>query len=98
MKRRFFTIALALIIALSGISTTYAGTSDKELAQQIANENGATVEKVITISQGGKAGKVKGTNYRVKYPKKVKKGKKITCYMVVKNEDIIAMVCLHKVK
>lgn len=67
--------------------------------QWVKNHDGKyTITKVVTISKGGTRGKVEGTSYIVKYPKKVKKGKKVTCYMVEKNGDVCAMVCLGKVK
>lgn len=100
MKRRFVAMIIALMVALSGVSIASAGTSDKQLAENWANSHGGgyTITKVITVSKGGKKGQVKGTKWTVKYPKKVKKGKKITVYMVEKNGDVYAMVCLGKVK
>lgn len=61
------------------------------------------IEKVRTVSDGGKKGHTVTGKYFVKYPKKVKKGKKVTVYFVYnpKNnacDDIVAMVCLGKVK
>ena len=100
MKRALIiSIMVTVIMMFSGIAT-FAGTSDKQLAENWANSHGGgyTIEKVITVSKGGKKGQVKGTKWTVKYPKKVKKGKKVTVYMVEKNGDVKAMVCLGKVK
>ena len=97
MKR---IITLIIILILSTTTISFASTSDYELAKEWANKNckGATIEKVITISKGGTKGRVKGTKYTVKYPKKVKKGKKVTVYFIVKDNDIKRMVCLGKIK
>ena len=93
-------IIIVIISFMLATCTTYATTSDYELAQQwINNHDGKyTITKVVTISKGGTKGNVKGTKYIVKYPKKVKKGKKVTCYMIEKNNDVVAMVCCGKVK
>jgi predicted transcriptional regulator YheO len=93
-------IVLLLVVIFSTCDISHGATSDKQLALNWANSHGGgyTIEKVITVSKGGKTGKVKGTKYIVKYPKKVKKGKKVTCYMVEKNGEVYAMVCLGKVK
>lgn len=61
------------------------------------------IEKVRTVSDGGKKGHTVKGKYFVKYPKKVKKGKKVTMYFVYnpKNnacDDIVAVVCLGVVK
>lgn len=61
------------------------------------------IETVKTKSKGGYEGRTINGNYYVKYPKKVKKGKKVTVYFIwnPKNnscDDIVAMVCLGKVK
>lgn len=100
MKKHFITVLVAVVIAFSGVSFAHAGTSDKQLAENWANSHGGgyTITKVITVSKGGKKGQVKGTKWTVKYPKKVKKGKKVTVYMIEKNGDVYAMVCLGKVK
>lgn len=99
MKKVIITCIIVVMLLLA-TNTTYATTSDYKLAQQwINNHKGQyTIEKVITISKGGTKGNVKGTKYIVKYPKKVKKGKKVTCYMIEKNGDVCAMVCCGKVK
>ena len=74
--------------------------SDKAIAKEWAKAHGGNfkIKKLITISKGGKKGKVKGTSYIVKYPKKVKKGKRVTCYMIEKNGEVYAMVACGKVK
>ena len=92
-------VLVTVIMAFSGIAS-FAGTSDKQLAENWANSHGGgyTITKVITVSKGGKTGQVKDTKWTVKYPKKVKKGKKVTVYMVEKNGDVYAMVCCGKVK
>lgn len=99
MKKLFAICIIALVLIFSSV-TSYGATSDKQLAENWVNNHGGgyTITKVITISKGGKKGKVKGTSYIVKYPKKVKKGKKVTCYMIEKNGDVCAMVACGKVK
>lgn len=99
MKKVVLICIITLALVFSSI-TSYGATSDKQLAQNWVNNHGGgyTIEKVITISKGGTKGKVKGTNWIVKYPKKVKKGKKVTVYMIEKNGDVYAMVALGKVK
>lgn len=99
MRKTIIICIIALVLTLSSV-TSYGATSDKQLAQNWVNNHGGgyTITKVITISKGGTKGKVKGTKYTVKYPKKVKKGKKVTVYMIEKNGDVKAMVCLGKVK
>ena len=74
--------------------------SNKALAKEWAKAHGGgfKIKKLVTISKGGEKGKVKGTSYIVKYPKKVKKGKRVVCYMIEKNGDVKAMVCCGKVK
>ena len=61
------------------------------------------IETLKTKSKGGTKGVVIGTNWCVKYPKKVKKGKKVTVYFVYNPynnacDDVVAMVCLGKIK
>lgn len=69
-----------------------------------AKRKGTTyIEKVRTVSDGGKNGHTVKGAYHVKYPVKVKKGKKVMVYMVwnPKNnacDDVVAMVCLGVVK
>lgn len=67
---------------------------------QVGNDsNTIYIERVKTKAISKSKGKVIGTRYTVKYPKKVKKGKKITVYMIYdENFEITAMVCLGKVK
>ena len=97
MKRIIISVIIALMLTTC---TTYAKSNDYDIAKQwVKNHDGKyTITKVVTISKGGKKGKVKGTNWTVKYPKKVKKGKKVTCYMIEKNGDVCAMVACGKVK
>lgn len=99
MRKTLIICIITLMLAFSSIAS-YGGTSDYQLAKNWANNHGGgyTIEKVITIAKGGIKGKVKGTNWVVKYPKKVKKGKKVTVYMIEKDGDICAMVALGKVK
>ena len=99
MKKAIMICIITLVLTLSSV-TSYGATSDKQLAQNWINNHGGgyTITKVVTISKGGKKGKVKGTSYIVKYPKKVKKGKRVVCYMIEKNGDVKAMVCCGKVK
>lgn len=98
-KALIIAVMVAVLMAFSGV-TSFAGTSDKQLAENWVNSHGGgyTITKVVTVSKGGKKGQVKGTKWTVKYPKKVKKGKKVTVYMVEKNGDVCAMVCCGKVK
>ena len=98
-KATIIALMVTIIMAFSGI-TSFAGTSDYQLAKNWANKHGGgyTIEKVITIAQGGYKGKEKGTKWTVRYPKKVSKGKKVIVYMVEKKGDVYAMVCLGKVK
>lgn len=61
------------------------------------------IEKVRTVSDGGTKGHTVKGKYVVKYPKKVKKGKKVTMYFVwnPKNnacDDVVAVVCLGMIK
>ena len=83
MKRIIISVIIALMLTTC---TTYAKSNDYDIAKQwVKNHDGKyTITKVVTISKGGTKGKVKGTNWVVKYPKKVKKGKKVTVYMVEK--------------
>lgn len=98
MKKAIIVLIIVAIFSTCDIS--FGATSNYQLAKNWANSHGGgyTITKVITISQGGYKGKVKGTKWRVKYPKKVKKGKKVTVYMVEKKGDVKAMVCLGKIK
>lgn len=97
MKKLIVLVVIAVMM-ITATCTAAAGTSDKELAQEWARDHckGAKIEKVVTVSKGGYKGKA--GKYTVKYPKKVKKGKKVRVYMVVKNGDVKAMICLGKVK
>lgn len=61
------------------------------------------IEKVCTVSDGSKKGHTIKRKCRVKYPKKVKKGKKVTMYFVWNPnnnicDDVVAVVCLGIVK
>lgn len=99
MRKIFIICIITLTLIFSSVAS-YGATSDYQLAKNWANKHGGgyTITKVITIAKGGTKGKVKGTRYTVRYPKKVKKGKKITCYMIEKNGEVYAMVALGKVK
>jgi len=96
--KRITALVIALMLLVS--ATAYGGTSDKDLAKNWRDKHcpKAHIEKIVTIAQGGHKGKVKGTKYTVRYPQKVKKGKTVKVYLVVKNDDVKAMVCLGKVK
>lgn len=100
MKKVLLVIMMVVIAVVFTTGAASAKTSDKQLAQNWINNHGGgyTIEKVITVSNGGYKGKVKRTKWTVKYPKKVKKGKKVTCYMIEKNGDVKAMVCLGRIK
>ena len=97
MKR---IITLVIVSLTLTTCTTYAKSNDYEIAKQWAKNHGGkyTITKVVTISKGGTKGNVKGTKYIVRYPRKVKKGKRVVCYMIEKNGDVKAMVCCGKVK
>ena len=97
MKRIIILVIVSLMLATC---TTYAKGNDYEIAKQWVKNHGGkyTITKVVTISKGGTKGNVKGTKWIVKYPKKVKRGKRVVCYMIEKKGDVCAMVCLGKVK
>lgn len=97
MKR---IIVLIIVTFMLATCTTYAKSNDYDIAKKWVNnhEGKYTITKVVTISKGGTKGIVKGTKYVVRYPKKVKKGKRVVCYMIEKKGDVCAMVCLGKVK
>lgn len=67
---------------------------------QVGNENNVIyIERVKTKAISKTKGRVIGTKYTVKYPKKVKKGKRYTVYMIYDtNLKITAMCCFGKVK
>ena len=98
--KRILVMLIVTIILIFSTATTCATTSDYQLAKQLVkNHDGKyTITKVITISKGGTKGNVKGTKYIVKYPKKIKKGKRVVCYMIEKKGDVCAMVCCGKIK
>ena len=97
MKRIITLVIVSLMLATC---TTYAKSNDYEIAKKWVNNHDGkyTITKVVTISKGGTKGRVKGTKYIVRYPKKVKKGKRVVCYMIEKKGDVCAMVCYGKVK
>lgn len=98
MKKIIIAAIMFMLLAVVPVS---AGTkSDYQIAKDWATSHGGGyyIEKVITVSKGGYKGQVKGTKWTVKYPKKVKKGKKVSVYMIEKSGDVKAMVCLGKVK
>ena len=98
--KRITALVITIMLLAGASSPAFAGSSDYELAKQWTNKHckGATIEKVNTTAKGGYKGKVNGTKYTVKYPKKVQKGKKVTVYMIEKKGDVRAMVCMGKVK
>lgn len=98
--RKILIICIITLTLIFSSVTSYGGTSDYQKAVNWSNSHGGgyTITKVITIAKGGTKGKVKGTRWVVRYPKKVKKGKRVVCYMIEKNGDVKAMVCLGKVK
>ena len=81
------------------------GYTIKVVAQVPKNRNDNThvyIEKVLTISNGGYYGKTK-KGYTIKYNKKVKKGVKVTVYLVYNpsnniTDDVICKVCNHIAK
>lgn len=61
------------------------------------------VEQLNTISKGRKIGKIINTKWCVRYPVKVKKGKKRIVYLVYNPrnnsiDDIVCMVACHRIK
>lgn len=61
------------------------------------------IEKVRTISDGSRKGHTIKRKCRVKYPNKVKRGKKVTMYFVWNPktnicDDVVAVVCLGIVR
>lgn len=97
MKKRIITIMLAVMIALVPAGAM-GKTSDADLAKAWKAEHckSGHIEKVKTTAQGGYKGNA--GRWSVRYPKKVKKGKRVTVYMVVKGDDVEAMICLGVVK
>lgn len=95
--KKIITAAVITMMLAASTCTASAGT-DYDLAKDWKAKHckGGHIEKVNTTAQGGYKGKT--GKYTVKYPKKVKKGKKVKVYMVVKNGDVKAMICLGKVK
>ena len=100
MKKIIIVMVMVVIAVVFTTGAASAKTNDYQLSKNWADNHGGgyTIEKVITVSKGGTKGNVKGTKWTVKYPKKVKKGKKVTVYMIEKNGDVCAMVCCGKVK
>lgn len=100
--KKFTIIIITIIMSFTClvVPANASSKSDYQLAKEWKAKHcpKAHIEKVITISKGGYKGKVKGTKWTVKYPKKVKKGKKVIVYMVEKKKDVVAMVCLGIVK
>ena len=96
MKKRIITIVLAAMIAAAPVTASAASDYDLAKDWQTKHCKGGHIEKVNTTAQGGYKGKA--GRWSVKYPKKVKKGKKVKVYMIVKGGDVKAMVCLGKVK
>ena len=98
--KRITALVITVLLLAGATSPAFGASSDYELAKAWANKHckGATIEKVNTTAKGGYKGKVNGTKYTVRYPKKVKKGRKVAVYMVEKKGDVKAMVCLGKVK
>ena len=93
-------IVMILVVIFGTCDFSHGAISDYQLAKNWANKHGGgyTIEKVITTAQGGYKGKVKGTKWTVKYPKKVSKGKTVKVYMIEKKGDVKAMACLGVVK
>lgn len=95
--KKIITAAIITMMLVASTGTASAA-SDYDLAKDWKSKHckGGHIEKVTTTAQGGYKGKA--GKYTVKYPKKVKKGKKVKVYMVVKSGDVKAMICLGKVK
>lgn len=90
-----------LNLAKAWASEHYTTHDVKVVGMHKAKASNTTIyiERVKTKSIGHKKGKVIGTRYTVKYPKNVKKGKKVTVYMVYDpGMEVDAMVCLGIIK
>lgn len=96
MKKIITAITITMMLAAS--TGTASAASDYDLAKDWKAKHckSGHIEKVNTTAQGGYKGKA--GKYTVRYPKKVKKGKKVKVYMIVKGGDVKAMICLGKVK
>ena len=94
-------LSLAKSWAKSQYNTTIKVVNEYKVP---SNRNGVCyIEKVKTKAKGGYEGRTIKGNYSVKYPKKVKKGKKVTIYLIYNpnsnySDDVVAMVCLGKIK
>ena len=80
--KKVFIICIIALTLIFSSVTSYGGTSDKQLAINWANNHGGGYTIEKVITVS------KGGT----------KGKKVTVYMVEKNGDVYAMVCLGKVK
>lgn len=69
MRKILIICIITLALALSSVAS-YGATSDKQLSENWVNNHGGgyTIEKVITVANGGYKVKVKGTKWIVKYP------------------------------
>ena len=70
MKKILVVIVMVVIAVVFSTGAASAKTSDKQLAQNWVNSHGGgyTIEKVITVANGGYKVEVKGTKWTVKYP------------------------------
>ena len=99
--KSIITILIIIIMSIASITApARASSGDYQLAKEWKDKHcpKAHIVKVVTVSKGGYIGKEKGKKWTVRYPKKVKKGKTVVVYMVVRKGDVKAMVCLGKVK
>lgn len=100
MKHKLVSIILVLAMMMSTTCMASAST-DYDLAKDYMNKHckGGHITTLNTTAKGGFKGKVKGGG-TVRYPKKVKKGKKVKVYLVFKKgeSECDAMVCLGRVK
>ena len=95
--KKIITAAIITMMLAASTGTASAGT-DYDLAKDWKAKHckSGHIEKVNTTAQGGYKGKA--GRWYVRYPKKVKKGKKVKVYMVVKGGDVKAMICLGIIK
>ena len=102
MKKAIATVLVAVVMILAPAGV-HAGTSDYDLAKawMQAHAKGGHIETLNTTAKGGYKGKVSGKGRGiVRYPKKVKKGRRVKVYLVFKKgeNECSAMICLGKVK
>lgn len=67
--------------------------------EQVGSDNNTIyIETIKTKAISKTKGKIIGTKEVIKYPKKVKRGKKYTMYIIHDEDEIVAIVCCGKIK